>query len=310
MKKKRILVTGDSVVRINNLKEVFKEEFYEVVNKVLTSDITAELNNENVDLLIVNLERSIFDEFELVKMIRNDYTKDLLPIIVINDNADIGEKIEFLSMGVDDYLYYPFNEQELYFRTINLLKRVSRNRDVNPLTGLSGNVEIQSQISDNIDSGELFGILYCDLDNFKAYNDVYGFENGDRVIKKVADVLNNVVGHYGGDTDFIGHIGGDDFVVITSPERMDAMGSKIAEEFSKDILNFYNPDDRKNGYITAKGRDGTVKQFPIMSISVAGVTNEVRRLICPAQVAEIAAEVKKLAKSIAGSSYVKDRRGN
>jgi len=308
MKKKRILVTGDSQIRINKIKEIFSEESFEIVNKVLNKDIINELTNESIDLMIVNLDMSLFTEYELVKNVRSDYTKDLIPIIVINNNADIGQKLDFLSLGADDYLYYPFNDQELYFRTINLIKRVSRNRDVNPLTGLRGNAEIQNQITDNIESGEGFAVLYCDLDNFKAYNDVYGFDNGDKVIKKVAEVLNNDVNFYGNSNDFIGHIGGDDFVIITTPDRMDALGNAITHDFDKSILNFYSPEDRENGYITAKNREGELKKFPIVSISVAGVTSEIRRLICTAQVAEIAAEVKKYAKSISGSSYVKDRR--
>ena len=308
MKKKKILVTGDSQIRLQKIKDIFSEDSFEIINKVLNKDIINELETENIDLMIVNLDMSLLSEYELVKTVRSDYTKDLIPIIVINNNADIGQKLDFLSLGADDYLYYPFNEQELYFRTINLIKRVSRNRDVNPLTGLRGNAEIQNQITDNIESGESFAVLYCDLDNFKAYNDVYGFDNGDKVIKKVAEVLNNDVNFYGNPNDFIGHIGGDDFVVITTPDRMDALGRAIAQDFDKNILNFYSPEDRKNGYITAKNREGEVKQFPIISISIAGVTSEIRRLICTAQVAEIAAEVKKYAKSIPGSSYVKDRR--
>jgi len=308
MKKKRILVTGDSQVRNNQIKNVFSEDSYEIINKVQFNDIIKELETEQIDLMIVNLDMSLFNEYELVKAVRDDYTKDLIPIIVINNNADIGQKLDFLSLGADDYLYYPFNDKELFFRTSNLIKRVSRNRDVNPLTGLRGNTEIQNQISDNIESGNQFAVLYCDLDNFKAYNDVYGFDNGDKVIKKVAEVLNESVDFYGNPTDFIGHIGGDDFVVITTPDRMDELAKAVIANFDKIILDFYNSEDRENGYIITKNREGDIKKFPLISISVAGVTSEIRRLICPAQVAEIAAEVKKYAKSILGSSYVKDRR--
>lgn len=308
MKKKRILVTGDSQLRIHKIKSIFPEDSFELIQKVSNEDIFNELTSENIDLMIVNLDMSWFSEYELVKMVRADYTKDLIPIIVINNNVDLGQKLDFLSLGADDYLYDPFNNQELYFRTINLIKRVSRNRDVNPLTGLRGNTEIQNQISDNIEAGQSFAVLYCDLDNFKAYNDVYGFDNGDRVIKKVAEVLNFDVNFYGNSNDFIGHIGGDDFVVITTPDKMDVLGRAITQDFDKNILNFYNLEDRENGYIITENRDGELKKFPLVSISIAGVTSDVRRLICTAQVAEIAAEVKKYAKSIQGSSYVKDRR--
>ena len=252
MKRKRILVTGDSQLRIHKIKSIFPEESFEIINMISNEEIMNELTSENIDLMIVNLDMSWFSEYELVKKVRADYTKDLIPIIVINNNADLGQKLDFLSLGADDYLYDPFNNQELYFRTINLIKRVSRNRDVNPLTGLRGNAEIQNQITDNIESGQNFAVLYCDLDNFKAYNDVYGFDNGDKVIKKVAEVLNQDVNFYGNSNDFIGHIGGDDFVVITTPDRMDALGNAITHDFDKNILNFYTPKDRENGYIMTR----------------------------------------------------------
>jgi len=309
MKRKRILVTGESAIRVQKIRNIFSEDSFEIIHKVSNSKIIKELTNEDIDVMIVNLDMSLFAEYELVKEVRTDYTKDLIPIIVINDNADVGQKIDFLSLGADDYLYYPFNEKELYFRTINLIKRISRNRDVNPLTGLRGNAEIQNQISDNIQNGKGFAVLYCDLDNFKAYNDVYGFDNGDKVIKKVAEVLNNDVSYYGNTSDFIGHIGGDDFVIVTTPDRMDLLGNAIASDFDKKVMEFYTPQDREKGYITTQNREGQLKKFPLISISVAGVTSEIRRLICTAQVAEIAAEVKKYAKSIQGSTYVKDRRG-
>jgi diguanylate cyclase (GGDEF)-like protein len=310
MRKKKILITGDSLIRIEKITNVFEGQNHDIITSSDFSDIIKNISEHIIDLLIINVDMGVFNEIELVKKIRSDYMNDLMPIIILSSNADIGQKLDFLTLGVDDYLYYPFNEREMYLRTVNLLKRVDRNRDVNPLTGLSGNIEIQNHIVENIESGKEFAVLYCDLDNFKAYNDVYGFSSGDRVIKMVAEILNIVVNKVGNSDDFIGHIGGDDFVVMTVPERSDNIGNKIVEEFDKRILTFYNAEDREKGFIISKDRAGQVKNFPLMSISVAGVTTNTRRLICAPQVAEIAAEIKKYAKSIKGSIYVKDRRGN
>ena len=266
------------------------------------------MENTLIDLLIINLEMSLSRELDLVKTIRSDASKDLFPIIVVNDNPDIGQKIEFLTLGVDDYMHYPFNEREMFLRSKNIIKRVSKNRDVNPLTKLSGNTEIEEQISYAIQNNDDFAVLYCDLDNFKAYNDAYGFDNGDKVIKAVADVLAATINEVGTSDDFIGHIGGDDFVVVTSCDRMDVIGQTIVDKFRDRAKSFYNAHDIERGYIIAKGREDTERRYSLISISVAGVSSRVRRLICSSQVAEIAAVIKKKAKGIEGNIYIKDER--
>lgn len=306
MRKKKILTVGHSMQRLAIYQKIFGAD-YELITDVGCDDVIRVLNNELIDLLIINLDMSLSRELELVNTIRSDFTKDLFPIIIVNDNPDIGQKLDFLELGVDDYLHYPFNDREMFLRAKNIIKRVSKNRDVNPLTKLSGNTEIEEQISYEIQKGNSFAVLYCDLDNFKAYNDAYGFENGDKVIKAVADTLIATINEVGTAEDFVGHIGGDDFVVVTSVDRMDEIGQMIIDKFSAKVKNFYNPHDLERGYIIAKGRDDVEKQFPLLSISVAGVSSKVRRLICAAQVSEIAAVMKKAAKSMGGNKYLKDQ---
>lgn len=308
MRKKKILIVGHSMQRMNIYKNIFPEDTYEIIDGVDCDDAIEILDKNLIDLLLINLEMSLSRELDLVQTIRSDASKDLFPIMVVNDNPDIGQKLEFLSLGVDDYLHYPFNETEMYLRAKNIIKRVSKNRDVNPLTKLSGNTEIEEQISYEIQKGNEFAVLYCDLDNFKAYNDAYGFENGDKVIKAVASVLAETINQVGTLDDFIGHIGGDDFVVVTSCDRMDIIGQTIANKFEEISKTFYNAHDLAAGYIIAKGREETERKYPLISISVAGVSSKVRRLICPSQVAEIAAVIKKKAKSLEGNIYIKDER--
>jgi len=308
MRKKKILIVGNSLQRMSIYRNIFPSDLYEIMDGIECEEVMEILDNNLVDLLLINLEMSLSKELELVKTIRSDASKDLFPVIVVNDNPDIGQKIEFLSLGVDDYLHYPFNETEMFLRAKNIIKRVSKNRDVNPLTKLSGNTEIEEQMTYEIQQGNDFAVLYCDLDNFKAYNDVYGFENGDKVIKAVADTLTATINEVGTPEDFIGHIGGDDFVIITVPDRMDIIGQTVIDKFSAKTKTFYNAHDLAAGYIIAKGREETERKYPLISISVAGVSSLVRRLICPSQVAEIAAVIKKKAKSMGGSLYLKDDR--
>ena len=181
-------------------------------------------------------------------------------------------------------------------------------RSANPLTGLPGNVEIQRRIGGRIESGEPFCVLYADLDNFKAYNDSYGFHKGDDVILFTRDVLVRAVAESYAEEAFVGHQGGDDFVVICRRDDWEPIADRCISLFDEGIGDFYTEEDRKKGYIESVGRDGTKARYPIGSLSVATVSNENRKLGNIGEVAKVAAEVKKFVKGMAGSAYAIDRR--
>jgi diguanylate cyclase (GGDEF)-like protein len=147
------------------------------------------------------------------------------------------------------------------------------------------------------------------LDKFKAYNDKYGFEHGDDVIRETARILIRTTQQLGNPDDFIGHIGGDDFVIITTPKNTDNICRKIIADFEKTVPSFYNETDRKKGYIIARDRAGKEQKIPLLSISIGVVTNETRKIEHVAQIGEIGAELKAVAKHMERSNYVKDRRG-
>lgn len=180
--------------------------------------------------------------------------------------------------------------------------------DASPLTRLPGGVAIENVLRKRINSKAPLAFCLVDMDNFKAFNDRYGYARGSEVIKALGNIIEKVVRTYGREEDFIGHIGGDDFVIITVPERYSKICNDIISEFDRTIVNFYDPDDRKRGYIMGKTRQGIEMKFPILTISIAVVTNQQRELVDPVQVGEIAAELKEYAKSIAGSVYVVDKR--
>ena len=161
-----------------------------------------------------------------------------------------------------------------------------------------------------IDSNHPLAFCVLDLDNFKAFNDRYGYANGSEVIKETAKIIEGVVKAKGTPDDFIGHVGGDDFVVITMPNDMLDISREIITQFDQRIPKFYDPVDQKQGYILGKTRQGIEMQFPIMTISIAIVTNEHRKLTNPLEASEIAAELKDYAKTIPKSVYVVDKRRN
>lgn len=180
--------------------------------------------------------------------------------------------------------------------------------DASPLTRLPGGIAIENVLKKRLESKQPLAFCVLDLDNFKAFNDRYGYANGSEVIKETAKIIENVVKTKGGADDFIGHVGGDDFVVITTPDRMRDISSDITSAFDKRIPLFYEPADRERGYIQGKTRQGVEMQFPLMTISIAIVTNERRELTNPLEASEIAAELKDYAKTIPGSVFVVDKR--
>ncbi len=180
--------------------------------------------------------------------------------------------------------------------------------DASPLTRLPGNIAIENTLKNRLSSGVPIAFCLLDLDDFKPFNDRYGYARGSEVIQATARVIRSAVSEQGTYEDFIGHIGGDDYVIISSPDKFKKICNAVIEKFDKMIPDFYDPEDRSLGYIISKTRQGQKMSFPIMSISIAVVTNLNRKLINPFQVGEIAAELKEYAKSLPGSIYVVDRR--
>lgn len=181
-------------------------------------------------------------------------------------------------------------------------------RDASPLTRLPGGIAIENVLKKRLESHNPLAFCVLDLDNFKAFNDRYGYANGSEVIKETARIIENAVKLKGTPDDFIGHVGGDDFVVITTPDHMREISTEVIKQFDNSIPGFYDPEDRAQGHILGKTRQGIEMQFPIMTISIAIVTNERRKFINALEASEIAAELKDYAKTIPKSVFVVDKR--
>jgi diguanylate cyclase (GGDEF)-like protein len=308
MFKKKILVIDDTELMVKLTTDVLTKHGYEVVSANNGVDRIKMVASEKPDLVLLDVVMPGIDGFEVCKLLRKDESNNLIPIIMLTAQGNEEDKLAGLELGADDYITKPFNPRELVSRVRNTLLRIDRNRLANPLTGLPGNTEIQSEINYRIAKEMIFSVIYLDVDNFKAYNDAYGFSHGDRAIKLIADILLDNVRTFGGKNDFIGHIGGDDFVVISDPNHADALCENIIKEFDERVPELYSDVDRRAGFISTANRVGEIIQYPIMTLSIAVVSNEHRVLRNHLEVGEIAAELKKKAKSIVGSVYLKDRR--
>jgi diguanylate cyclase (GGDEF)-like protein len=245
---------------------------------------------------------------DICKHIRGNFNLRHMSIILIIDTKDPMDKIKGIYAGADDYVEKPFEPGEFLARVKASLVRITRDLDANPLTKLPGNISLLKELEARIKLGSLFAVGYIDLNKFKEFNDVYGFQMGDKVIYHTAQVTIRNLEKFGNTGDFLGHIGGDDFIFITTPEKAEDISRGIVDDFDKSILSFYNEDDKQRGYIITKNRTGEITEVPLLSVSIGIVTNEIRQFSHVGEIGQIAAELKKFAKAIGGSVYVKDRR--
>ncbi len=310
MSKAKILVIDDDADIRDVLNLTLSEEGYEVFEAGDGEEGLTLINSKAPNLVIVDYNMPRMNGPTMVSIIKKDILLSHLPIIMLTGKGEISDKVSGINAGADDYMVKPFEPPELLARIKMILRRTERDLDANPLTHLPGNVSILNELQSRIDKKSSFAVAYCDLDKFKVYNDKYGFKHGDEIIKETARLLIRATKELGNLDDFIGHIGGDDFVVVTTPEKADVITQKVVEDFEKIAPSFYTEEDRTAGFIVGHDRKGIEQKFGLLSISIGIVSNEKRELTHVAQIAELGAELKEAAKRIERSSVVRDKRSD
>jgi len=304
----RILIVDDDPDIRDVLKLTLAEENYEIIEAGDGEEALKIISTKPLDLVLLDYKIPKIDGRQVCRLIKKDLLLRHLPVIMVTGKGEINDKVDGIDAGADDYVVKPFEPKELIARIKMILRRTQRDLEANPLTRLPGNVSIINELTKRIESQAKFAICYVDLDKFKAYNDTYGFEHGDEVIKETARVILRSVNKLGLPDDFVGHIGGDDFVFVTTVERAEPICKAVINDFEKTTASFYNETDRKRGYIIGHDRKGQELKVPLLSISIGIVSNETRQIEHVAQIGEIGAELKALAKQLERSNYVKDQR--
>jgi diguanylate cyclase (GGDEF)-like protein len=250
------------------------------------------------------------DGLDVARSLKTNALTADVPIIMVTARAQIDDKLKGFKAGVDDYIVKPFDPNELLARVHTQLRHVERNL-LSELTGLPGNRLIERTIQQTVERTDVrWAILYIDIDNFKAYNDTHGFICGNQVIQELARILVGVSTdcHLGQGPCFLGHIGGDDFIMICSANDAERVARQVIREFDETVPQFYSESDLKRGYVTTGDRRGQVIRFPLITVSIGIVTNAHRSIENHWTVGEIAAQVKQRAKALPGSSYYLDQR--
>ncbi|ACC97653.1 Response regulator receiver modulated diguanylate cyclase [Elusimicrobium minutum Pei191] len=308
MANERILIADDNNAIRELVEDILKDAGYEVVTAVDGDDALEKIYMQNPALCILDYEMPNKSGFDVVREVRGRAGYVSMPIMIFTAISDRDIKIQGLGLDIDDYLNKPADAEEIIARVKLLLRRTKQRLDSNPLTRLPGNPSIQATIESRIQEQLKFAVLYCDLNNFKAFNDKYGFEAGDKIIKFTAMTILEAAKL--DPENFVGHIGGDDFIAISSPETAETIAKTIIEVFDAKSPSFYNEKDREQGFMESFNRKGEQQKFPFLSIGIGIVHNTKRPITSYAMVSNIAAELKGFVKQQPGSAYVFDRRDN
>lgn len=262
-------------------------------------------------LVLLDLMMPGMSGYEVCLRLRRNPLTCHMTVVMLTARDREEDVIGGLQVGADDYIVKPFKISELKARIESHLRRQWRELQANPLTGLPGNLQIEQVIKAHLKTGEPFSVAYADLNNFKTFNDAYGFAAGDAVLDFSATLLTRVIAEVGDpDEDFVGHVGGDDFVFITDPTRVEPVCAMIVDRFDEEVLDFYSAEDLQRKGLYAADRQGNQTFVPLMGISIAVVVAEPTQYEHPAQISQIAAEIKMYLKQQGNgrSRYLIDRR--
>ena len=305
-----ILVVDDDKAFTDIIALILSREGNRVATASSAEEAMAMLSKEtSPDIVISDVEMPGMSGFDLVRIMQENPKQRHVPVMLMSARrVSAADRVDGLSLGSDDYLLKPIVPQELIARVRAVLRRTEIGLDANPLTRLPGNSTILTVFERCLAEKTPFAALYADLNNFKAYNDRYGFLKGDEVIKFTAQLLVATAQAVSGGKDFVGHIGGDDFILVSEPDRAEELATAIMREFDRGIAAFYNEEDRARGVVEITDRQGNQVTIPLMGIAIGIVSNARREIKQVGEISQIGAELKTYAKKMGGSRFVTDRR--
>jgi diguanylate cyclase (GGDEF)-like protein len=303
-----VLVVEDDESVATFIRMTLEASDYEVLCCAEGADALERAVGWGPDLVLLDLGLPELDGLTVCRRLRADPVTAAVPVIVVTGQADPADKIAGLEAGADDYIVKPFDVVELLARVGTMLRRNADMRALSPLTGLPGNGRILAEINRRVKGSEPFAVCYCDLDRFKGFNDRYGFLRGDELITLLARLLQRAALAVGDPSPFVGHVGGDDFVVVCAPEQVEPLTRGVTEALDQRIQALYDQEDAAAGGIQVIDRQGNAYRQPFVSISIGVAVAGPRRFTDSREVVAVATEMKGVAKREEGSAVAVDRR--
>jgi diguanylate cyclase (GGDEF)-like protein len=303
-----VLVVDDDIDIARFIEVNLRLEGFDVMVAHDGRDALEVVGEKLPDLALLDVMMPGIDGVELCRRLRSDPLTASLPVIMLTAKSLSADKVVGLTAGADDYIIKPFDTLELIARVHSTLRRNAEMRAVSPLTGLPGNHRINEEIEFRTVAGANFAVCHVDLDNFKAFNDRYGWLRGDDVITMFASVLKAAAAEVGLPQPFIGHVGGDDFVVICAPEQVELLTSTSIELFDKAVGSLHDRADAEAGFISIVDRQGHERRYPLVSVSIGVAMTGRRHYADHRAIVAVATEMKSVAKGKPGSAVAIDRR--
>lgn len=292
MAKQRILVVEDDIDIVNMLRIYFESQGFEVAVAMKGKEALATCQKQIPNVIILDINLPDIDGYEVCRILRNNMRTSHIPIIFLTQKDQRGDRIAGLELGADDYITKPFDIEELKLRVQNALRRATYENLTNPVTGLPSGKLIEEQLRSLIQRGG-WALLYIGINHLQTFNDVYGFVAGDDVIRFAGILVGGVLDESSAANDFIGHIGGSDFILITDPNQADKLKELLIKRFNQEVQSFYSFRDRERGHIVLEGEDGSQREIPLATMSVGVITDRTRQFADIREITEIAAEARR-----------------
>ncbi len=302
-----VLVADDDVDIARFIELNLSLEGYEVTVVHDGASVLRAALDDPPDLVLLDVMMPSLDGVEVLRRLRANAATAVTPVVLLTARSLSADKVVGLTAGADDYIVKPFDTLELLARVQTTLRRTAEARSASPLTGLPGNHRIQLEVAARAAAGG-YAVSHVDLDEFKSFNDAYGFLRGDRLLLALASCLQSAAAAAGEPPVFVGHVGGDDFIVVSTPVQAEVLGAAVVEGFDRKVAGHYDELDRARGSLEVPDRRGVLRRHPLVSVSI-GVAWHVGGDRDPRTVVAAAAEMKRWAKTQPGSVVAIDRRG-
>jgi signal transduction histidine kinase/DNA-binding response OmpR family regulator len=302
----RVLVVDDDPAIRAICAEVLAGHGYEVVEAGSCEEARRAVLAHRPRALLVDVQLPDGEGFDLLETLAAARAEQPFATVFLSARGEVHDKVRGLRLGADDYVTKPFDARELVARIDAAVARGEVALAASPMTRLPGGPSIDREVERRLQAGTAFALSYVDLDNLKAFNDHYGYAKADGVVRHAAGILREAAAGHGGDGAFLGHVGGDDFVLLAAPERVDGLCRQVIAAFDRAIPLHYDREDRARGFIEAADRAGQLRRFPLMTVTIASVVAAPGRFERHADLARAAAALKERAKRIAGSVHLVD----